>query len=250
MRCPRRRSIPASVGLASRQRRSPPRARRARAGAVPHPGRPCTPRKRKPRRADRWRCASASAGAPGSTPQRPAPTSTSTYMSITAPAFAAACRQRGHGRKRIDQHADRRPGCKVREPRDFRRRDDFVGDEHVAYAGIDERDRLVGLLAADADRAPLDLRARDRRALVRLRVRAQARCPFVASAIRASCARTASRSTTSAGVSIAVSRSPARAGIRCMVRRRSASSTGAGAPNAEVPSRRISSTRALRSART
>ena len=51
--------------------------------------------------------------------------------------------------------------------------DDLVGDEHVANAGGDERLGLADLLAADADRAALDLRVRDVRALVRLRVRAQ-----------------------------------------------------------------------------
>ena len=52
--------------------------------------------------------------------------------------------------------------------------DDFVADQHVAHAAADQRFGLADLLAALAHGAGRDLHQRDRRALVRLRMRTQA----------------------------------------------------------------------------
>jgi hypothetical protein len=73
----------------------------------------------------------------------------------------------------VDEHADPRLPRERGESQELRRRDDLVGDEHVGSARLDERHRLVDLLAADADRAVRHLRLRDRGCLVRLRVRTQ-----------------------------------------------------------------------------
>ncbi len=73
----------------------------------------------------------------------------------------------------VGEHADLRPRRHRCEARELPLADDLVGDEHVANAGGDEGLGLADFLAADADRAALDLGMRDVRALVRLRVRAQ-----------------------------------------------------------------------------
>ena len=72
------------------------------------------------------------------------------------------------------EHADPRLTRERGEAQELRRSNDLVGDEHVGDARLDERRRLVDLLAADADRPARNLRLRDRGRLVRLRVRAQA----------------------------------------------------------------------------
>ena len=107
-------------------------------------------------------------------PQRFAPTSISTSTSIATPAAARRGADVG-GRSATSSASTRHRGrpAIAREPRELRGADDLVGDEHVAHAGGDERLRLADLLAADADGAALELRERDLRALVRLRVRAQ-----------------------------------------------------------------------------
>jgi hypothetical protein len=70
--------------------------------------------------------------------------------------------------------ADPRLARRRRKTRELARFDHLVGEQDIADARGNERKRLVGLLAADPDRATRDLRLRDRGALVRLRVRAQA----------------------------------------------------------------------------
>ena len=61
-----------------------------------------------------------------------------------------------------------------RDASEFCRGDDFVGDVEVGDARLGERFGLARLLHAHAHRARRHLQARDRRALVHLRVRAQA----------------------------------------------------------------------------
>jgi hypothetical protein len=58
-------------------------------------------------------------------------------------------------------------------PREVRRADDLVGDEHVANARFHECFGFAYLLAADADRPALDLLLRDIGTFVRLRVRTE-----------------------------------------------------------------------------
>ena len=61
-----------------------------------------------------------------------------------------------------------------REPAQLLRADHLVAHEHVLHAAAHQRLGFADLLAALADRAGGDLQPRDRRALVRLRVRPQA----------------------------------------------------------------------------
>lgn len=75
-------------------------------------------------------------------------------------------RQRGHDAFVVDEHADVRTPRKRGNALELARLDDFVRDEDIRDAGIDECDRFVGLLATDADRAPRDLQLRDHRTLV------------------------------------------------------------------------------------
>ncbi len=83
------------------------------------------------------------------------------------------CTEMADVRRVVDQHANRRFVRHRREPRELRRADDLVGDEHVADARCHERFGFPYLLAADADRPALDLLLRDVGALVRLRVRTE-----------------------------------------------------------------------------
>ena len=89
---------------------------------------------------------------------------------------AAALRGLGGQRDplaRVDAQADLRALGQRSEPRRLAVVDDLVGQQHVIDPGGDERFGLGHRLAAHADRAGLDLTMGDRRALVRLAVRAQ-----------------------------------------------------------------------------
>jgi len=79
----------------------------------------------------------------------------------------------GDGGNVVGQHGHRGRLRHRREPRELRRSDDLVGDEHVPHPGGDERFGLADLLATDADGAAFDLRQRDLGTLVRLPGRAQ-----------------------------------------------------------------------------
>ncbi len=70
----------------------------------------------------------------------------------------------------VGEHTDRRSPRKAREARELGRRDDFVGDENVANAGLDKRSGLVHFLATDTDCAVRNLLLGDVRTFVRLGV--------------------------------------------------------------------------------
>jgi hypothetical protein len=76
--------------------------------------------------------------------------------------------------RRVEAERHRGVARERREAAQLVRADDLVADEHVPHAAVHQRLGLADLLAALPDRAERDLLQRDRRALVRLGVRAQA----------------------------------------------------------------------------
>jgi hypothetical protein len=115
----------------------------------------------------------AAAGAPGATPQRFAPTLTSTSTEMVAPAARAAAPISRTTSASSASTATLAIFAIAASRASFACADDLVGDEHVAHAGRDEGLGLGHLLAADTDGAALELGESDVRALVRLAVGAQ-----------------------------------------------------------------------------
>ena len=116
--------------------------------------------------------ASFTAGSPGSTPQRFAPTLISTSTSSVTPASRAAASSACTLSASSAHTATRACFASAASRRSFVRADHFVRDQHVGHAAFDQRFGLAHLLAAHADRAERHLAQRDLRALVALGVRA------------------------------------------------------------------------------
>ena len=89
------------------------------------------------------------------------------------PLRARRCVQLRDVARVVGEHSDFRLAGKAREPRDLASSHDLVRDEHVGDAAGHQRLGLAHLLRAHADRAGGDLPARDLRALMTLRVRAE-----------------------------------------------------------------------------
>ena len=156
--------------------RSPPRARRRRAGAGPRRGTPARRRSAGRLRAARARrrAAPARRPPPPGTPQRPWPTSTSTKTSIVLPAAATARASRSMPSLESTAIASRMRLASAATRASLAASMTSLRDVDVVDAGVGERFGFARLLDAHADRAGLALHPRDGRALVHLGVRPQA----------------------------------------------------------------------------
>ena len=79
-----------------------------------------------------------------------------------------------HAKRRVDRNADPDAPRQLGQPGELVRRNHFVADVDVRHALGGEALRLADLLYTHTDRAGVDLQPRDGRALVHLRVGAQA----------------------------------------------------------------------------
>ena len=107
----------------------------------------------------------------GLTPQRLAPTLTSTYTSTTAPAAGGCASEVFEVVQIVDTNAD---GCLVGQcckTGQFPSAYNFVRDEHVADTTVDHRFGFAHFLAAHSHCAQRDLAQRDLGAFVGLRMR-------------------------------------------------------------------------------
>ena len=120
---------------ASAASRIAPRAPAARAGAGPARG--STAGRQSAAGALVAICrASGTASSPGATPQRLAPTLTSTYTSSVTPCALRRGGQRLHLLRVVDQHADARLARQRRQVTQLGVADHLVGDQHVTDAGL------------------------------------------------------------------------------------------------------------------
>ena len=179
--------------------------------------------------------ASATAGSPGATPQRRLPTSISTRTARRTPAARAAASRSSTFRESSTHTATSACRASPIEPLDLAPADDLVRDEDVPHAPGDHGLRLAHLLAAGPDGAPGDLVKRDDRALVGLRVAAEAhgRARERGRPSGPGCARRRRGRRRAPGVSMSATGIPTSAGGRVVTapgRLQSSRVTGAGAP--------------------